>query len=303
MFGRLIWLGTVLMLVPGLLAGKEPEKAKPAAEGGATLAVETAAGTGRVVTLDVLVADLSEKLESPTAAAILEREKAGKLAGKMAVKLAALENQTARVQFGETVARATGRTIRAEGGFRGGGVASYSDVQVGTVVQAIARIEDDGSIVVDLKIERSGLASSGRGTGAGGAEGQEQLPQSVGQLSLATTVKVKAGEPTIVGGRAMASGDETAQTWIVVTAQFAGNQAPNASDRASARSGGPVNELRIFTLRHASAPDLATVLVNVFAGQPLRITAEPRTNSILVVGPAANIQTAQALLTRLDEGK
>lgn len=304
MKGRLIWLVSTVMLVPALLAAQEAEQAKPAAGSRAALAVIAAESAGRVITLDILVADLGEKLANPTAAAILERDKAGKLVGKTAVRLSVLENQSARLQFGETVPRATGRTVRPEVGFRGGTLASYSDVQVGTLVQAIARSEDDGSIVADLKIERSGLAASGRNAAVGGADNPEQPPQNVGQLSLATTVRLKAGEPAIVGGRDLASGGETAQTWIVATAQLAGDKAAaGANDRAAAPSAGPVNEVRVFALKHASAADLTGVLVNVFAGQPLRIAAEPRTNSILVVGPAAHLQTAQALLTRLDEGK
>ena len=123
----------------------------------------------------------------------------------------------------------------------------------------------------------------------------------IGQLSLQTTVRIKPGEAIIIGGREATSGQETSETWVVVTAQV-GGPAGAAIGRATSPTPvtTPVSELRVFTLKHSSAPDLAPVLTNVFAGQPLRFSVDPRTNSILVIGPASNLQTAQSLVNRLD---
>jgi len=258
-----------------------------------------------MVTLEVLVADGNVPVAQPSATAILELEKSGQLTGRMRVRLAAVENQTARVQFGETVPRVTGRTNRPDGGFRGGGFSSYSDVQVGTVVQAISRVEPDGAVVAELKIDRSELAAASRGPAAGepavGEPSAEQLPQGVAQLSLQATVRIKPGETVIIGGRDAKSGADNTQTWVVVAAQVAGGPMPAAPlGQLPPPAPSTVSELKVFALKHASAPDLAPVLSSVFAGQPVRFSVDPRTNSLLVIGPAPNLQAAQALVSRLD---
>ena len=256
-----------------------------------------------MVTLEVLIAELPGGLAPPTAAAILELEKAGKLTGRMRVRLAALENQVARVQFGEMVPRVTGRTVRG-GGF--GAIPSYTDVNVGTLVQATSRVDGDGSVIANLTLERSGLAAAPRAAAAG-EPGAEQPPAGIGQLTLQTTVRIKSGEAVIVGGREATSGLETSETWVVVTAQVGSGAAGAATGRAATPAltptPTPVSELRVFTLKNSSASDLAPILSDVFAGQPLRFSADPRTNSLLVIGPASNLQTAQSLVTRLDAAK
>jgi type II secretory pathway component GspD/PulD (secretin) len=264
-----------------------------------------------MVTLEVLIAELNAPMQQPSAAAILELEKSGQLAGQMRVRLATVENQSARLQLGETVPRAVGRTNRPDGGFRGGpGFATYSDVQVGTIVQAISRIEADGTVVTELKVDRSSLTAP-RAAGVSNQPVADEPPQVVAQLSLQSTVRMKPGEAVIVGGREAKTAEQSSQTWVVLTAQVpVGIQVPGAlppaaplgqiSPPASAPAPAPISELKVFTLKHASAPDLAPVLANVFAGQPVRFSVDPRTNSLLVIGPAVSLQSAQALVTRLD---
>ena len=300
-------------------AAAEPSASLP----GRTVPAQVAKGpavqpdpAGRMVTLEVLVAEMNAPLAQPSAAAILELEKSGQLAGQMRLRLTAVENQSARLQLGETVPRVVGRASRPEGGFRGGpGFATYSDVQVGTVVQAVSRIEADGTVVAELKLDRSSLAAPHAAAVSNQPVSNQPLadepPQVVAQLSLQATVRLKPGEAVIVGGREAKTAEQSSQTWVVLTAQVPVTAPPpgvippaaplgQLTPPASAPAPAPISELKVFTLKHASAPDLAPVLTNVFAGQPVRFSVDPRTNSLLVIGPASSLQSAQALVTRLD---
>jgi Bacterial type II and III secretion system protein len=175
---------------------------------------------GKMITFEVLIADLAEPLDSPTVEKILELEKARKFDSLTRLQVTSLEEQTASVQFGELAPRATGRSAVARG-FRGGPfggqpVPSYSSVNVGTNVQLVARMDDDGSIVVRLSAERSGLSDQAVDPNDGGP------PQSVERLKTETTLRLKPGEPQLVGGQQTATGKDGNKTWIVLIAHIGG---------------------------------------------------------------------------------
>jgi len=88
-----------------------------------------------MITFEVLIADLAEALEQPTAASILELEKTGKLSFFTRLKLASLEEQTAIVDFSEMAPRIRGWTVTGRGS-----TPSYTSMNVGTVVQITTRV-------------------------------------------------------------------------------------------------------------------------------------------------------------------
>ncbi|HMC09803.1 MAG TPA: hypothetical protein VKH44_00880, partial [Pirellulaceae bacterium] len=90
-------------------------------------------------------------------------------------------------------------------------------INVGTIVQMTARAQDDGSIVAQLYVERSGLA--------GGPETAfdptaATPPKSVERLMTETTMQLKPGEAQVIGGRQNTLGKDANKTWIVVTAHL-----------------------------------------------------------------------------------
>src|SRR6478672_4755775 len=123
---------------------------------------------GQIVRFDVLIVDLAEAVESPTADKIVELEKAGKLTSRARLQLASVEETPASIQFGELAPRVSGRTTVGPRRLGPGGpappqvVPQYTSVNVGTTLQVTARVVD-GVVVAQVYLERTALA--------GGAEG------------------------------------------------------------------------------------------------------------------------------------
>jgi type II secretory pathway component GspD/PulD (secretin) len=264
---------------------------------------EPGAKSPKSIGLEILIADApdgtSEALQ-PTA--ILALDKAGKLSSVSRYRLTVMENQRASVQFTELTPRATGRTM--VGGFSRGGDGAgprsntvYSDVSIGTTLSAVAGMADDGQIALDLKVTRARIVPHK-------AEAQPDAaadftPSSLATLTLESSLKVKPGEPTLVGGRQTTSGKETAQTWVVVTVNVAGGSGTGTTSKTSAAPAA-ANEIKIFRLKYASADQLAPVLQQVFIGSPLTIAADARANALLVRGPTERLNALSGLLPELD---
>ena len=268
---------------------------------GLVAAGQEPAAAGKFITLDIVVADVAEGLPaSPTAAAILELEKAGKLSGWSKFRLTALENQRSQLQFGGHVPLVSGRNFA--GGGRGGfgqGGATYTQISVGTLISAVARVEESGTVVAELKFERSSVAP--RPAEAAEADADAGAPQSTATVSVQTTVRVKPGEPLLVGGR-QTGGKEAGQTWLVLTASVAAAPKPEVVEpKPAAAAKEPIDELKIVQLKHAAAAALANVLHDTFAREPIRIAVDERTNSLLLRGTPARLEVVLALIARLDE--
>lgn len=189
---------------------------------------------GKGVSIDVLIADVGpsagDDASDPAADKILQLEKQGKLAALTRVRLTTLENVSGMVQFGERVGVATGRTFTA--GPRGGGGAdgpggpggaraepfgatSYTYQNMGTLVTATPRVEDDGSIVLELMVEQSRLADQ-----PPMPEGERPSfsPGRTVVITSKTTLRVPPGKSVVTGGKRSA-GKDAGQTWIVVSAK------------------------------------------------------------------------------------
>ncbi len=173
---------------------------------------------GKSLTFEVLVAELYESIDSPTVNDILALENAGKLNFINRLQLTTLEEQPAYVQFGALTSRVTGR---ATTGLTV--VPIYNSINLGTIAQVTGRVVDDGSIVAQVMVERSGLA--------GGNEEPFDPnvltpPKDVDRLTTNSTVRLKPGEPLLIGGRQATLGRDSFKTWIVLTGHV-GSEIPS----------------------------------------------------------------------------
>ena len=244
----------------------------------------------RSVTIDVVIASGQRDAAGGeiTAAGLLDLEKANKLDWVTRLKLATVENERAHVQVGERSPVVTGRTQR--GGF--GEAVQTVMVSVGTTVEAIPQIAADGSIVVALTAEKSWLEPEL--AAAEGGEGPQPLPsQRSSTLNAKLTVHVKPGEPTLVTAQSSSAGKGNKQTWIVLTASASGGSKPVAEDKDA-------SILKVFHLKFAKASEVAKVLEAVFDKQPLKASADERTNSVLVQAPFITQELVEAVLKQLD---
>src|SRR5262245_5430193 len=106
------------------------------------------------ITLEVLIAEApaaEANAAAPSAAAVLELEKAGKLTWSSRFRLTGLENQKASVKFGELTPVVVGRTISNIGV----SFPTYTTMPFGSELTAISRVQSDGAVVTDLKVQRS----------------------------------------------------------------------------------------------------------------------------------------------------
>ncbi len=260
---------------------------------GTTAAQEAPPPAGQLVAINVLLADAVGPATDGaeiTAAKIVELDKQGKLSSASRISLSLLENVPASAQFGENAPLVTGRQ---EGGFPGGGGRgfSYAMQNLGTTVQATARVEQDGKILVELTVERSRLALTKPAEGDAAPE-----PRRIINQNTRTTVRVASGSSVLVGGQQSAAGADATQTYVVLTATLA-----EPAKAAAAEAARPAAELKVFTLTHARAGDILQVLQNVFQRQGIRLAADERTNSIIAQGAADQLDIARALIQRLDE--
>ena len=161
---------------------------------------------GKLVMLELLLADVAGPFENPTAAKILELEQEGRLSGAARIRLTALENQPAFTQFSERAPRVIGRTNT--------GLTItpiYNDVNVGTIVQATMRLESDGAALVQVYVQKSAVEKAPNAEAGGVPE-----PQPVSMVTAQSTVRVAPGEPVLIS-----TGPSTTpashQTWIVLS--------------------------------------------------------------------------------------
>jgi len=179
---------------------------------------------GRQITIEMLIADLTEPLDNPTAERILELERAGKLAAATCLRMTTLDELPGFVQLG---GRLGGRTTSpgtrgGPGGPPSGGFGGTPPaLNLGVQFQATTRIEDDGSIIVQIYAERPETAVPMKVIPA---DASDEARRSFSFLSQ-STVRLKSGEAKLISGRQSAAGNERSQTWIVLTASVEGETA------------------------------------------------------------------------------
>jgi hypothetical protein len=235
-------ISLVFLMFTSLLGAQEqPEPARAGPSGpptrqGFTRQVPPAPGiprtAGKPLSFEIVFAEVAEPLGDVTAKQVLDLEKTGKLRSLIKFRLATLEEQPAFVQVGELAPRVTGRTVIGSRGFAGGpggpggaggrggqmpqSMPNYSDVNVGTIAQVTARVDDDGAILAQLYVERSTLPPEARQAGAL----DQNPPPGIARILSQSTLRLAAGEPAIVSSRQAQDPAEKVQTWIVVTANI-----------------------------------------------------------------------------------
>jgi hypothetical protein len=169
--------------------------------------------------LDVLIADLMEPIESPSATNIVELEKAGKLAASTRLQISTIDENPAHFQTG-------GRPLtRSISGGRGGPPGQQSSAGFGAGVattqqltsvqlQATTLIEKEGTVIMQIYVERPDTAVPRQLITAEGGDESRRTFAFVCQ----STLRVKSGVPKVLGARQSVAGNERSQTWIVVTA-------------------------------------------------------------------------------------
>ena len=73
-----------------------------------------------------------------------------------------------------------------------------------------------------------------------------------------------------------------------------------AAQQLAGASESPV-EVKVFALANASSPELISVLTPIFKDEKVRLTADKRTNSLIVLARRDVLALVEALLLRLDE--
>jgi hypothetical protein len=167
---------------------------------------------GRQVVLDILIADLTEGVENPTSAKILELEKAGKLAAATRLKLTTLDELPGFVQSGGRIAVKTSPG-GDRGGFGSGPRPTPTSDGGGLILQATTRMEESGTIVMQIYLERPETAVPLALAGDGSRQARIDF-----SFLTQNTVRLRSSEPVLISGRQSSAGADKSQTWAVVTA-------------------------------------------------------------------------------------
>ncbi len=190
--------------------------------------LETLDQPPKMVAFEVVFADFSVKAEDgqPAQAAQTSDEEwlarlknpAGKGKGNVnKIRLTALDNQKAMVQYGEETPVVTG--MQAFG--RGGRSAITQQKQTGTIVQCTARVLDNETIIAEFEIERSRLAPPEDAAVLEESDDSGAL-RTPGQLTTTckSTLILKPGKPRVISGLKSQGPKSGTQTVIVITAEL-----------------------------------------------------------------------------------
>lgn len=265
---------------------------------------QTQQPTGRAVLVEVLIAHVSGDVKDEPGAKVdwsqrlAQWERDGRVAALARVRLATLDQLQASVQIGERVPVVVGSmrlpsSPRREPGTDAAPATarSYRVENVGTLVTATPRI-DEGSVLLDLKVEQSRLAAPGPDSGG-------DAPPSVQNVSAKTSVRIPAGQ-TVLAGEAQTAGKESpGRTFILVSAA-----AGEGSVRRQAAANLPAPELpqlHVFHLTFAKAKETAKLIQDLFAAAGVKASFQEQSNSLVVVAGPEQSAVVRALIAKLDE--
>lgn len=271
---------------------------EPAKKPLATVTVEVIVGEFQAIGNDraaMNVPDVTHPLERLTH--LQKHREAGSVSK---YRLSTLDRLPASVQVGEMVPIATSRATRPGNpeGRASGFNTGYSMVNIGTMVQVTPQVEEGGTVIVELSIERSRLAfqkpQSAEPNEANRAmEGTNSRTVTV---MSKTTVRVPARQTVAATMAHMREKDDTGDLLILVSASV--NDSPGGEPGDAALSG----ELRIYRLKYASAEKaLPNVQAHFRGTAELRVTADPRTNSLVAFGSSEALQHMEEFLQILDK--
>lgn len=185
---------------------------------------------GKLITFELALIErgpeqlTGETGKQPTAEQILALEKQGKLGSVQRLKLAALENQEARLTLGESAPVVTSRVSRGggQGGFGGGsfpGAESVTYMDLGTTVLITAKVEKSGNVVASFNVQRTSFAPQ---KPAEKVEGQDAPPPVQPRRltsTVATAARIAPGETAVLCGQQTLTGPSPSELWVLVTAK------------------------------------------------------------------------------------
>ena len=127
---------------------------------------------------------------------IRELQQRGDLRVLARPELLVLDNQPAFLQLGQRVPRIVGTATT-----RGGVTNTVQLENVGTIVAVTCRIADEGSVTMEIDLERSHLGPEDEGTPLSvGPDGDTIRTASVHTMTLQTTVKLRSEQNILIGG-------------------------------------------------------------------------------------------------------
>lgn len=257
-----------------------------------------------VVTIEVSILELAEKpepssVDAETAekwiARLKELEAAGKLGGITRLKLSTVENCPASAQSGERAPVVSGRQFVGRGGPAGQdqGQPIYTVQNYGTMVSATPRVEEGGSILLELSIEKSGPAREASAKADQPVPAADLARMRVLNINLKSTVRIPNGKTIIVGASGNTDDKAPLQTVILVSAR---------ADKAPAAEPKNVTQLQVYYLKFVQAEGAVEVLQKLFDNS-LKLIADERTNSLIVSATPKQAETIEAVLKMLDAPK
>lgn len=272
----------------------------------ATRAEETAARAERRVEIDVVIAEQSISAASgdtlrgesgeETLNRIRELGAQGKLTALTRVHLSARAGSSTSVRIGDR--SAAGNRVaagdRGRGGFPeafGGRAADPSETP--TVIAATPGIAPDGTIILELQVEKSRIEDR---------DTDEGVSPRVITVTAQADVCLQDGETLVAhsfdGRTQEGTGDDRQQQCvIVVTAYIAGGRAVDTEQLAEPPAD---RKWTAFKIRAADVTIVADTLRQVFPNRDLEIVADSRTSSLFVSGPESAIGELEDVLNLLD---
>jgi Flp pilus assembly secretin CpaC len=190
-------------------------------------------GTGRMVTVEVLIADIRRSdAEKDGADATLgpkarieQLDKAGRLDALTRVQLTTADGQKAYIQVGQRVARVTSVTVTPKGP-----VTSSTRENVGLILGVTPQIRRDGLVAIAINIERSQFGPAEEGPAIWKpTQGDAIRAPAVESLCVQATISVHDGQSVIVGTQETKAQSRRNAVLIVVTPKLLGNEPPSAA--------------------------------------------------------------------------
>lgn len=142
----------------------------------------------------------------------------GRIRWMKSLRLAACDNQSAHVQFGEKKAVATGVDLGGRSGRSRATAYQYEDL--GLVFGVTGRVEADQSITVELDVKHSDLEAP-KVENPSNDEAVDFVPAETRTNLLQTTVRLRDGKAMLIGGGLVDSPDEKSETLVFVSAKMA----------------------------------------------------------------------------------
>lgn len=138
----------------------------------------------------------------------------GRIKWTKSMRLAACDNQSAYVQFGEKKAIPTGSNVGPRGRAN-----SYQYEDVGLILGITGRVEPDQSITAELDIKHSDLEVPAVDAPSNG-ETVDFVPAETHTNQIQTTVRLQSGQTMLVGSGEVDSPDARSLTLLFVSAKI-----------------------------------------------------------------------------------